>query len=258
MSFLRPSSRSIRIFIGLALFVAVILAFNYVTGGSISRVLRIPLAPVQSAENSVRSWFGERLLMFRSKVALEGEVAQLKEENAQLELLVLNNLALRSENEELRALLKVRPASVRTLYTVRVLSDVGAFTYGTLVLGNPGKKLEPGTFVFGPNNTVLGTVLDGENSAITMHLLSASGRETQARIGDESTPVTVIGLGQGNFTTQVPRGVEIAVGDHVILPEAQGALLGVVGSIEVKDTDAFQTVLIRVPLSIPALQFVSL
>ena len=88
MSFLQRNKNSLsksriaRLLFGAVLLAAITFSLNYITGGSISALVRAPLAPFASFEKALQSRLDAFMLSFRNKGSLLKENEALKEQLA--------------------------------------------------------------------------------------------------------------------------------------------------------------------------------
>jgi len=126
--------------------------------------------------------------------------------------------------------------------------------YDTLVIDGPVPIGEVVKMREGP---LLGIVSDSFAKQAKVKLFSSPGEETEAVLERTDTPVKLIGQGFGNFLIQVPREIEVVVGDKILSPDRNKNLLAVVGSVEVNATDAFKKVRAKSPINLFSVRKVS-
>ncbi len=252
-------SRTGKVLFVFIVFAAVLFGGNYISGGTLANLIRVPAASVLGSQGLFREQLEHITYFFTSKEALQQERDVLQARVQELEVYALNNIVLSSENAELRRLLGNDGATLNNGILARVVSYGGVFPYGTILISrDAATDFTIGARVHGPNNTLIGTVVSlGEGTAM-VQLLSAPGQETLALAGADErvTPITLRGIGSGNMTARVARDADIRVGDVVTRAGEEGSLIGFVGLIETKPSDAFQQVYVRVPLNINTVRFV--
>ena len=64
------------------------------------------------------------------------------------------------------------------------------------------------------------------------------------------------GQGGGSFVLSLRRDEMVVVGDRVLAPSVEGALLGVVESVESTPTDSFKKVLVKSVVNVYTVRFV--
>ncbi len=72
------------------------------------------------------------------------------------------------------------------------------------------------------------------------------------------TALSVTGQGGGGLTAQVPAGIEVSVGDEVVLSAITPHFIAVVTYIESKEEESFKTIYMHLPVNPQTLQFVEL
>ncbi|MDP2650071.1 MAG: rod shape-determining protein MreC [bacterium] len=265
MNFLRPNSgaksaRASRAFLVLVVALAVFLGGDYLTDGAVRTVFRTMSAVVWQRGSAAEEKAASAVGTLTSREALIRERDALKEQVAELEMYALNNLALRAENDSLRALFEgTGNEQPQARILARVLSHAGEYPFGTLVIEQRDGSVREGAVVYSEYGLAIGTVSEAGGSYALVRLFSAPGEVLDVLVGGSGNThaMRAEGHGSGNFTAQSPRGAELLRGDPVTLTTAHGALIGVVGAVEIEPADAFQLVRIRVPVQISTLRFVS-
>jgi len=235
-------------------------AINYISNGQLAQLMRVPATALVGVKATLEGVASQMQGTLTPKKALLNEREALKARVRELELYALNNMILASENEELRRLLGSEAHAINQGVLARVVSYGGSFPYGTMLIELESVATSPsiGATVFGEFNTVVGRVTEAGRSTAVVQLVSAPNQEIQVLIGTEDNlvPATLRGVGGGNMVTDIARDAEIKVGDPVVLTGGDRALVGYVGGIETKPTDALQIVRVRTPLNFETLRFV--
>ncbi len=247
-----------KLFFGFSIVIVLLFTVNFFTSGSISNVVRTPAASLWGIEGVFGNTLSTWNTALASKKALQQEMRILKERVRELELYSLNNLILVTENEELRKLLAGTSSHTNIGILAQVISRGGENPYGTIVVANSGSApLAVGSLVFGASNVVIGSITESNKKSALVTLFSAAGEETQVLIGsgESVTQALLVGTGNGNMTTKIPRDVPIQINDPIILVTEGSALVGFIGDIETKPTDAFQHVRVRTPLNLETIRF---
>lgn len=78
---------------------------------------------------------------------------------------------------------------------------------------------------------------------------SRGSAQTVAQLEKDGTRMELLGLGEEAFFV-APRGLEVSVGDTVILPALTPSLIGRVQAIENIRTDSFKNVYVSYPFNI--------
>lgn len=211
-------------------------------------------APVLSAEGTMYdatdTWQG----LLKSKVSLEAENDLLKKELESLRLQSLGYGILIEENTRLREILG-RNDDLETPIIASLLGTPKDFPYGLILLDvgrdNTTKTLKVGDDVRVGNNVILARIVEVSDKYSKARLLSTSGETTPVIIGRDNLAAEARGLGGGNFSVSLPRGVNVEPGDQIKLPNERVELvLGVVAEIKGEPSDPFQEVLFKSPVNV--------
>ncbi len=207
-------------------------------------VLKAQSAFVNRVDKSFGFFSGQKQLVLENEALKE----KIKDLEARLIAIQLNQ----SELETLRAFYR-RPSEQNSFIVGKVISspkhllsdvlivDIGKSNQLTL-----GAKAKSGEIL-------LGEVILLSDDFAKVKLYSSPESKLAVKIGESSIPAEIVGEGDGNFSTKLPRGTEIFKEDLVVL--VSGELVGVVEEVEQTDEDPFQTVLIRVPTNLKQLSW---
>jgi len=256
-TYLQHSKRRKKIPLGIIATIVVVfvaVGAHYLFPQTVSSIAHTLARPLLSAQASVSSsgFIGS----IKSKVLLEQEVAALTQENQRLRLSLIRSTLLQTENEELSALLNRAEAQERVLAAVLTRPPQSRYDTFTIDIG-ANRSVSVGDVVLGPGDVPLGTVIEVYGGSSLVELYSSPGRVTDVRINDdERTTAQARGKGLGNFIIEMPRGIAVSVGEPIILSGITSRVLGIVGAVEVKETDPFQSVLLSSPVSMFTLRFV--
>jgi len=139
-----------------------------------------------------------------------------------------------------------------------VLSKPPQSFYDTLVLDvGEDEGILVGQHVVVSDTVLLGVITEVFDDSSRGQLFSSVDRETLALIDRTGVPVTLIGKGAGNFEIRVPQDFDIIKGDIITLPGMGPRIVSTVFEIESNPTDSFKRVLLRIPISLSELRFVS-
>lgn len=225
---------------------------EYFTGGFIRTSLRDTASHVWRLTQTGSAAVAESGF-FHTKASLAKEVAALSREREEFLTIRLQNDVLRSENAALRGLLMAREIAPNGT-AVRVLSRPGVSPYSTFVIEAGEPQVAVGDFVFAAPSVVVGEVVEVGQVTSLVALYTAPGKHLSVRLHDDVL-VAYTGRGGGNGVLEVPRGIAVAVGDSVFLPDS-GFVMGVVGDVSAAPEDAIQKVLVAPPVNISVLSFV--
>lgn len=247
----RSAPRGRRLVVFISICALLLLVADIASGGFIRSFARTASGFIytQSA-NSVAAVSGSGV--FSSRRALARDNAELRKEIASLIGERAAYQTLKSENETLRAL--VRLAEAESGITAPILSSIRSSAYGTFTIGagsNDGVKT--GDLAMTNEGFVLGTLSEVGKTNSTVTALFAPGRTVDVRI--KGAVVQAVGRGGFNAKAEVPREIETVIGDAVVSSET-GRPVGVVGASETSSAAAYADVFIRVPVESSQLTFV--
>jgi cell shape-determining protein MreC len=162
------------------------------------------------------------------------------------------------ENQELRALLGERKDE-RDFLLASVLVKPNRTPFDVLIVNSGGNEgVLEGNTVYAYSTIAIGKVTSVSPYVSHVTLFSSPGVITDVVIGKSRVVSQAHGVGGGNLTITLPRGVQIEIGDAVVLPSSSASLVGVVEKIEETPSDAFKKILFKVPVNISELHFVEI
>ncbi|NBV77122.1 hypothetical protein EBR66_03105 [bacterium] len=235
--------------------VSVILTVNAFSNHLVSRAVQRIFEPLSyTASIIARLSFGDyvssRSALLEENQTLRERIAQLDQESRALPI-------LREQYASLSRQLRL-PLRDREL-TAEVTSHILASPYGTFTI-NAGTETHPafqiGDLVLSAEGFVVGTIAQKGATISTVRMALSPGEKHAAVIND--TSVTVEGNGRAVGEAHAPREMKIHEGDMVLVPEFRFRPIGIVGSVSPDDSGASQDVLIRLPLSLTTLRYVSI
>jgi len=212
--------------------------------------------PLWNSENAFTSFIDNDLALLKSKQSLVAENNSLQE---QIELNQENTMldtVVRTENDDLKNILNRKPAGqdqiLAAIFVKPFLSP-----YDTLIIdAGTAVGVSVGDRVLANGNFYIGTVSQADNDSAKVTLFSSPGEKIQVLVGANAIEQEATGLGGGNFSIQMPKGSNIAVGDSIILPSISPNIFATVGRIDSEVADSFETIAFRIPVNIDTLQWV--
>lgn len=191
----------------------------------------------------------------QTKKSLIEENRKLK---SRVETLVINEISndiLREENISLKEILG------RSIYNNAILASVlvrpNSTLYDTFIIDIGGNNnVVNGDYVIINGDVVIGYVEETYSNTSLVKLFSSPGEETDIIIGEDNIATIAHGVGGGNFTVSLPRGVVVKVGDPIITPTIETQLFATVEEIISNPIDSFQTILFKNPVNISNIRFV--
>jgi cell shape-determining protein MreC len=177
-----------------------------------------------------------------SPESLLRENEYLKQELA-ADLARMNNLEyIEFENAELRALMG--NASSTTTYTLAaVLMRPPLSPYDELIIdGGHDRGFSASSTAYASGNIPIGRVTEvfGQTSRVVLY--SSPGQKRDVLIGPNHLPTTAIGRGGGQYEAEIPKGLNVAPGDFVILATQDTRPLGEVASVNNETAAPFQKI----------------
>jgi cell shape-determining protein MreC len=114
-----------------------------------------------------------------------------------------------------------------------------------------------GDRVYGPGNVLVGRVSEATDSTAKVVMYSSVGEKNDMIVERTSESISVEGSGGGNLEAEVPQEMDIVVGDALVLPQFNGAVVASVVSIDASVTSAFKRVLFKTPLNVFSFRWVN-
>jgi len=249
----RNSKRRRQLRLALVAFIIVCLGFllpKIVT--SISFVVTYPF-------HATNQWLQESSslvpVFFRDRVTLEEEIKDLKNQVAVLENNDLTQGRLIHENKQLRSLLGTDEAE---RIAAAVIARPNELPYDLLQIDRGlDHGVEVGAPVFVGQDIVIGLVVHSAREYSFVSLVTSPGFESTAFITGSNVAVSMEGIGSGVARVKVPQGINLAVGDSVLLPSVEPGIFGQISFVESSPTQPEQFGYISPQLSINSLYFVS-
>lgn len=257
MNYLRNEKRKTKtIFVVFA--ASVVVAIIYYGGGGIAKWSSGKAVSVSAGMFQLKFPFsekwGEFVANFRTKENLHKENAELKESVARLSVELNNQKLIIDENARLKEILG--RSTEKEIILARVLAKPNMSLYDTLVIDvGLDDKIKEGDLV-SVSQSVIGTVARVSTGSSKVKLFSSPGEEVSVNIGEKNIPAIAYGLGAGNFEIKLPKESEVKEGDIVSSPENGADIVGTVGVILKKDSDAFQKILVKSPINTSELGWV--
>ncbi len=213
------------------------------------------VSPLWKAENALSRSLQTGITFFQSQKTLAGENMALKEKLSYLENKIMSLSKDKDERDTLLALLGRRQNS--QMLVASVLAHPPQTLYDVIVIDlGSNESVSLGSEVFLPEGAILGRVSEVFGNYAKVKLFSTAQEETNAILERNSVPVTLVGVGAGNFKIMIPRDIEVESGDRILSADVFSYLLAVVEEVSVSSTDSFKEVLARTPVNIFALRFV--
>ncbi len=239
------------------LLIIVLYAFGSLVFPVISRPVLLAATPVLEANGRTFSFLRNTADFFSTKRSLVHENNRLKGEVRELEADLFMAGTRLADLTELDAL--VPDAAAEDYLIGRVTARPRSLPYDVLLLSvTDDSRISVGSPVTWRGGILLGEIVQLSGHSAKVKLYSSPGVKRRVLIGDDKITGVLTGQGGGNFTVELPRGLEIPVGARVFLAAQPEWILGVVGEVERKAENPFQTIYIQTPINIYTLEWVQI
>ncbi len=183
------------------------------------------------------------------KEALVKRNIELEEELRVIGLKLLDRNLIFEENLKLQEELGRDVYGDRTI-AGRVLSSPGTSTYDTLIIDiGTRDSVATGDLVFVGGSVMVGSVTEAFSNTSRVQLSSSPGSELDVLVSG-NVEATAKGRGGGNFTIELPRDVDVFVGDTIETGGSYMGIIGLVEYIEVDPNDPFQKIFLKSPINV--------
>lgn len=190
--------------------------------------------------------FSTRARLAAHNEELQAEVERFREQDSAYQ-------ALKAENDQLALLAHLAQDNTGT--TTAIVSSFRSSPYGTFLIGAGTQEgIKHDSIVLTDLGFVVGRVTDVSTHTSLVTQLLSPGKSIDALIGKD--PATFTGTGGGNARAQVPRDIEVKVGDIITSGTVGGRRIGIVGKVESESADAYSTVYMRLPQNVAGMRFV--
>lgn len=211
--------------------------------------------PLLRLSGSISGSFADSL---KTQKQLIADNKRLSNENERLRVQSTEADELRTENEKLRGF-RAGSLSVKDPVYSRVLTKPTQLPYDELIIdtgSDRDPKLKVGQLVFADPETVLGHVVEVGKKFSRVELYSEGGVSLPVSVGPDGNPSVALGLGAGNFSLSLPRGLNVKIGDPIRTSIIGDYLLGYAGKIDKDPNDPFQKIHFRSPYNVFDLEWV--
>jgi len=211
--------------------------------------------PFWKLSTVVRDFSSSNMELLRSKQNIVKENQKLLEEISLKEKDLIFISVLKKENEELKKIEK--GANYRDMIITSVISRPPKTPYDILIIDS-GKlsNIDVGNKVLIDGDVFVGEVYEVSDYTSKVKLYSSPEEKTDVLIGENKIQKEAIGMGAGNFKIEIPKEIEVKIGDAIEVPSITANIFGVVEKIEEKSADSFKVVLFKSPVNIQEIKFV--
>jgi cell shape-determining protein MreC len=234
--------------------ITIILCAGLLWRDAAANILWKLLSPMLSARNEAAvgttGFFGQ----FGNSAKLAEENKRLSEALASTTARLVDRDYLFAENLSLKAMLG-RAQKGQSVLAAVLLRPPGV-PYGTLMLDVGSQhKVKEGDLVASEGSAYIGRVSNVYDTTSRVILFSAPGQNYQGLLRG-SIPITISGEGGGSMMGEVPSGIEVKVGDPILLPSITPEFMGKITAILETPGQSFQTIFVTLPVNPLELRFV--
>ena len=257
MNYLSKDSRKKRNNFFLFLFLIVFLFFYSELKNVFFGVFEFISYPVWVSENYINEHTINPSGFLISKKTLLFANEQLKKDLNEAELMLSDRNALLKENLELKEIMG--RTNNQNLILASVLAKPNISVYDTVIVdaGN-NIDIKEGSKVFVLGNILIGEVEEVNNRTSKIKLFSSPKEKLEVMIGFGNIITVATGKGAGNFEMEVPRDVDVEVGDPVVSVGINSPTLGSVEEIISDPINPFKKVLFKSPVNLFEIKWVQI
>lgn len=199
----------------------------------------------------IRAFYHSRLYLVDENRRLRATVEENREKVYRLDSLLLEH------GDLLSAYGRNQFHATGTLMLANVLSKPPQSPYDILLIDiGSDHNLVEGQQVFSLGGIPAGRISEVSGSTAKVVLFSSVGEETKLTIERTGETVSVEGRGGGNLETEVGQEMDIVVGDRIVLPQFNAAVVASVVEVEVNPTSAFKRVFFHSAINVFKLRWV--
>ncbi len=244
-------------FFVLVLFFVAVFFFKFSPPAFLSRAATFVARPVLVAKNRILESASNLLSVFYFKNYLVRENQSLHDSLFHLEGVEAQLQLEKEENNTLRELSGMLPQDKKSTL-LSVILKPPRFPYDVVMVnGGKDENLEVGNLVYAGDHVLVGQVEAVYGQTSKVKFLSSPGVVTESLIGSSSLQVKLVGIGGGNFEAKIPRGADVVEGDSVFIANRDHELIGTLGTIDPVSSDSYIRGVVRVPVNIFGLSYVT-
>jgi hypothetical protein len=233
-----------------------ILFFGYVFPKFISSVSSVALYPFHQVAQWYRTSATALPFYLRSRTDLMVEITELQKESAMLGSTQLSVRRLLAENMALRTATNFGTSTQRVVS--RVIAQSSLFTYDQIQIDKGSNSgIAVGAPVFVGLDTVIGAVVYTASNYSLVELLTTPGFTATAYVVGPNIFADLEGVGGGVARVRVPQGVDLSLGNLVLLPSVASGVYGEIISLENPPSQPEQYGYVTPPVPLQSLFYVS-
>lgn len=200
--------------------------------------------------------FSDFFPIIHSKKSLILENRRLLEKLSKNDSDVLMTKILQKENQDLKILLG-RDEIKNNLILGAVLVKPSISPFDVIIIDvGMDKGVKKGDKVLHEGSVAIGEVEEAYEQSSKVKMYSSPGEKFLALVGENNIQVEAEGLGGGNFSAKLPRGIEVKEGDEAVVPSISTLVFGFVHKIELSPTDSFQNIIFKIKTNLSELKWV--
>jgi len=212
--------------------------------------------PIWRVENTVIDSAQSIGYVARTKSSVFAENENLKKDNTNLKLSMVDCNILKKENDQLKELLgRVKPES--NFIISSILTKPNRSPYDTIIIDvGSNTDIVPGLLVYAGVDVPIGEVNKVYDNDSLVMLYSNPGQITEGVLEGSNASVELVGRGGGNFEMTIPLDLSSELGAMVVLPGISTKVLAIVDAVISIPTDPVKKVLLHSPVNIQNLKWV--
>lgn len=246
-------------FVVILVIVAIIVIMRIFSPSVFTSSLQFISSPFWKAKNSSVEGVINSSQLLRSKRSLVFENDDLKTQIKSSEFKLFELEFLKQENEFLKELLGRNIFDEESAILGVILARPNVSLYDTFIIdvgSDSGIKNGNAVYVFG--DVFIGTISEVYKNTSTVTLFSSPGQITPVSIGLQNVSANAEGRGGGNFIVNLPRGIDVEIGDIVMMPNINTRLFAIVEEIETNPSDPLVTILFKNPINMNDIKWVQI
>lgn len=211
--------------------------------------------PIQVTKTWLFESSGNLPSYLRDRNALITQIDHLTQELATVDGNGYQLGLLQKENEQLRSLLG-EEGEERIL--AGIIGRPGTIPYDVLVIDKGASdNIQENTPVYIGTDRVIGAVTKVFQNSSVVELVTTPGLVSSVFIVGPNIYTNAVGIGSGQLRIGVPQGIELAIGDSVILPAAERGVFGTIAHVESSPTQPEQFGFVSTDIPLQSLRFVA-
>ncbi len=212
--------------------------------------------PIWKAENVVISGVDNTKYVIRTKASVFNENENLKKENTELKLTMIDYQVLKNENNQLKELFG-RVSSSSEFIISSILTRPNRSPYDTIIIDAGSEVgIAEGDRVYAGVDIPIGEISKVYPDASLVLLYSNPGQITEGLLDGSNASVELLGRGGGNFEMTIPLDLASDKGMSVVLPGIKSEILAVIDAVISVPTDPVKKVILHSPVNIQSLKWV--